>query len=145
MANPPSTGDRRLDSLRNRAASKIIWGEREDSVYKFLRKEGVSTEMADQFIKAALKERAAKIRQKSMIRLTIGGIATLILGSVFVYNLSLSDGTASEAAARRARILHGRSLIIFAAGTCLCGLYSLKHLWIVISGKSLGSAVEDGT
>jgi len=62
-----STGDRKLDSLLDRAASRIIWGEREADVYQFLRKEGVAPELADQFIEEAQKERATIIRQRSLV------------------------------------------------------------------------------
>ncbi|MDF1816641.1 MAG: hypothetical protein P1V20_30845, partial [Verrucomicrobiales bacterium] len=77
-----STGNRKLDSLRDRAASKIIWGESEEDVYKFLRKEGVSPELADDFIEAANRERAAIIRQRSLIKFIAGTTGTLICGGL---------------------------------------------------------------
>lgn len=144
MESPSSsTNDRQLESLKNRAASKIIWGESEESVYRFLRQQGVATQMADEFIQAAMKERTARIRKKSMIRLIAGGIATLIFGSILIYLYLLQADTGAENNLAVSRFY--RAILLVGAATLVCGLYSLKHLWLVITGKSLGSAVEDGT
>lgn len=133
-----STGDRRLDSLRDRAASKIIWGEDEQSVYKFLRKEGVSAEMANQFVDAGLSERRGMLRRKSMIRLIAGSIGAGVCGGLLLWFFMFSG---VRYAGRGFNRLFGALLI----GLIVCVGYSAKHLWIVLSGKSLGSAMEDGT
>ena len=134
----PSTGNRKLDSLRDRAASKIIWGENEDSVYQFLRKEGVAPELANQFVTQANRERAAMLRRKSLIRLTVGLVGVLICGGLLLWIPTFSD-------IRYAGRGSGRLFIALIVGLFISGGYSLKHAWIVLSGRSLGSAMEDGT
>ncbi|MEM7600441.1 MAG: hypothetical protein AAF357_03375 [Verrucomicrobiota bacterium] len=130
------TGNRKLDTLKDRASSKIIWGEDEESVYQFLRKEGVAPEIADQFIDEAMKERAALIRKRSLIKFIAGAIGALVCGGIILYFEVISEVR-----------FQGRGYWkLFAAlllGLAVCGAFALKHLWALLSGRSLGSALED--
>lgn len=144
MSDQASTGNRKLDSLRDRAAAKIIWGEDEDSVYRFLRNEGVASEMADQFIDAANRERAARIRQKSLIRMIIGLVGALICGGLLFGLVGLNREYGPDDSGGAVRY-SGRAVALLLLGLIVFGGYALKQLFTIISGRSLGSAMEDGT
>ncbi len=131
-----STGNRKLDTLRDRACSKILWGEQEDVVYQFLRNEGVSAEMADQFIVQAHRERAVMIRKRSTIKFIAGLIGTVVCGGVLGL---LEFNPDVKFVGRR----YYQAVGAMWAGFSVCGIFTLKNGWALITGKTLGSAMDD--
>lgn len=131
-----STGNRKLDSLRDRAASKIIWGESEEDVYKFLRKEGVSPELADDFIEAANRERAAIIRQRSLIKFIAGTTGTLICGGLLGWFEFFSN-------VRYTGSGYWKLFGSLWTGLSVCGIFTLKNGWSLLTGKTRGYAMDD--
>lgn len=131
-----SAGNKKFDTLRDRACAKILWGENDDVVYQFLRKEGVPTELADQFIDQAFNERAAMIRKRSLIKFIAGLIGTLVCGGLLAY---FEFNPRVE--------FTGRGYYKLAAGLwtgfAICGLFTLKNGWALLTGKTLGSALDD--
>lgn len=131
-----STGDRKLDSLRDRAASRIIWGEREEDVYKFLRKEGVAPELADQFLEEARKERATIIRQRCLIKFVVGAIGAVVCGGLLLYFEFFSGvrfyGTG-----------YYRLFWALCIGLAISGGFAAQNGFSLLTGKTRGSAMDD--
>ena len=131
-----STGDKKLDSLRDRAASKIIWGEDPEKVYQFLRKQGVSAELAEQFLLAAERERAAIIRQRSLIKFIVGAVGVAVSGGLLLWFEVFSE-------VRFYGRGYGRLFVGLLIGLGISGVYALKHGWALLTGRTRGYAMDD--
>ena len=129
------TSNRKLDALRDRAASRVIWGQTDEDVSEFLRKEGVSPEMADQFLDAANREKAGVIRTRSFIKFVAGLIGAVICGSSLVYF--------EFTGVRYPGVGYFKLLILLSIGFIVTGGFALKNGLALLTGKTKGSAMDD--
>ncbi|MBP6601614.1 MAG: hypothetical protein KA250_07420 [Verrucomicrobiales bacterium] len=131
-----TTENRKLETLRDRACSKILWGDREEEVYRFLRAEGVASELADQFIAQAQSERAAMIRKRCTVKFIAGLIGAIVCGAGLAFFEFKTNVTFT-----------GRGYFQLIAslwtGFAACGIFTLKNGWAVLTGKTMGAAMDD--
>ncbi len=131
-----SLGNKKLDTLRDRACAKILWGEDEEKVFQFLLKEGISIAMAEEFIGQAQRERVTTIRKRCTIKFIAGLIGTIVCGGILGY-LEFNPNIRFTG--------RGYYQIMGGLGTgfAVCGIFTLKNGWAMISGKTTGSALDD--
>ena len=128
--------DPKLDILRDRAASKIIWGEDRESVYSFLLSNGVSPEMADEFLDAANRERTAMIRQRSMIGLGFGLAGALVCGGILAFVIASPD-------IRFSFLGYVTGALPLGLGFAGSVIFALKNIRSLLTGRKMGAAMDD--
>ena len=80
----------RLESLKEQAYARIIWGDRKQEVVQFLVEGGMPYQEAELAVKEALRDRAAEVRKQGFQNLFLGSlmIAGSIIGAITYWNLS---------------------------------------------------------
>lgn len=75
------------EMIEDQAASKIIWGEREEEVIAFLKSQSFTQEDAEQAVRKAVRERDWAMRRSGVVKVILGSLMFIVCAGFAVFCL----------------------------------------------------------